>query len=245
MIRTMDAVVLRAFPLGENDRIVIAYAADQGKVKGVAKGARKRGQRWGAAFEPLSQVRLSLYARPGAELGRVTGCELLRSHVRMQSDPVHAAICAYLAELTLELTVEHDPQPALYRLLLHALEALERGSEPTLVARYVELWMLRISGHLPDLTRCPVCLERAPGRLRGAELLCRTCAAPKLSTDLEIPAAVLSAGQKLLTNRIERLGPLPAADLAQLGRLAAWLIETVVEKPLKTPAVVARLLRSR
>jgi DNA repair protein RecO (recombination protein O) len=239
----MEALVLRGYPLGESDRIVVVYALERGKVRGVVKGLRRAGQRWGAAFEPLSQVRLTLFLRAGAELGRVTGCELLRSHVALQADPVLAAVCAYLAELVLELTPDQDPQPALYRLLLHVLEALEHGVAPLVAARYAELWILRLSGHLPDLRRCPLCLQRSPSRLRGSELLCNACGGPKLSTDLDFRPATFELGRRILALPLEQVGAAAPAALAQLERLAALLIQAVIEKPLKTPVVLARISR--
>jgi DNA repair protein RecO (recombination protein O) len=240
--RVSNGLVLRTYPIGEHDRIVIVYTRDFGKLRVVVKGARRAGHRWGAAFEPLSLIRLTAIFRHGAELGRLTGCELLRSFVIMQSDPVRAAASAYLAELTLELTPDQDPQPAIYRLMLHVLGALEAGVDPVLAARYTELWSLKLAGHLPDLARCSGCGLREPARLRGAELLCERCARPRLLTDLKAGRELRAFGLELLAHRLEAVPAVAPAALAGLERLAAQLIVQITERPLRSRAVLTRLV---
>ena len=46
-------VVLRTYKLGETSKVVVCYTERYGKVRLVAKGARKGGGRFGAALEPL------------------------------------------------------------------------------------------------------------------------------------------------------------------------------------------------
>ena len=43
------AVVLNSFDYGESDRIVAFYTEDFGKIKGMAKGARRSRKRFGVA----------------------------------------------------------------------------------------------------------------------------------------------------------------------------------------------------
>src|SRR2546425_12605497 len=45
------AVVIGSFPLGESDRLVTFYSRDFGKIRGVAKAARRMRSRFGSALE--------------------------------------------------------------------------------------------------------------------------------------------------------------------------------------------------
>ena len=55
-MRETEAMVLRSHPLGESDRIVTFLTRSSGKVRGVAKGARRSRRRFGSNLEPLSQM---------------------------------------------------------------------------------------------------------------------------------------------------------------------------------------------
>ena len=76
---TSDALVLRTYKLGETSKVVVLLTRERGKLRAVAKGARGPRSRYQSALEPLSEVRVSLHGRQGAELYRLGQCELLRS----------------------------------------------------------------------------------------------------------------------------------------------------------------------
>ncbi|OYV66095.1 MAG: DNA repair protein RecO [Actinobacteria bacterium 21-64-8] len=61
-----DAVVLRTYKSGEADRIVVLYTRAHGKVRVLAKGARKSSSRLGATLETLGYVRVDLVKSRGA-----------------------------------------------------------------------------------------------------------------------------------------------------------------------------------
>jgi DNA repair protein RecO (recombination protein O) len=48
-----EAIVLRAIDYGESDRIVTFCTADFGKIRGIAKGARRSRKRFANALEPF------------------------------------------------------------------------------------------------------------------------------------------------------------------------------------------------
>ena len=51
MLGKTAAVVIGSFPLGESDRLVTFYSRDFGKIRGVAKSARRMRSRFGSALE--------------------------------------------------------------------------------------------------------------------------------------------------------------------------------------------------
>ncbi|MGH9020308.1 MAG: recombination protein O N-terminal domain-containing protein, partial [Acidimicrobiales bacterium] len=60
-----DAVALRAYRSGEADRIVVLWTREHGKVRVLAKGARKATSRLGGSLEALAHVRVDLVATRG------------------------------------------------------------------------------------------------------------------------------------------------------------------------------------
>jgi DNA repair protein RecO (recombination protein O) len=151
-------VVLRTWPLGEADLIVSLFTRDYGRLKGFAKSALKSRRRFGGALEPMTLVRAFFAERPAQELLRLDQLEILRSPLSSPVDPLRLAVLSFYTELIDEALPERDPQDAVFRLLVSVLEHTS-NEEPRMPLTYFSLWMTRLMGLLPDLTRCIVCHE--------------------------------------------------------------------------------------
>jgi DNA repair protein RecO (recombination protein O) len=57
-LRESEAIVLRSYPLREADLLVTLFTRAEGKVRGVARSAKKSKRRFGGALEPLTYVRV-------------------------------------------------------------------------------------------------------------------------------------------------------------------------------------------
>ena len=148
---TAEALVLRTYKLGEADRIVVFLTRDRGKKRGVAPNARKSRKRFGAALEPLTEVRVSYFEKERRELVGLNYAEPVRSPLSAAS-PEALGYSHYFAELIDEWAAEADVDERLYRLGTSALEALLSGAPVEALARYFECWLLRLQGvYPPDL----------------------------------------------------------------------------------------------
>ena len=148
---TAEALVLRTYKLGEADRIVVFLTRDRGKKRGVAPNARKSRKRFGAALEPLTEVRVSYFEKERRELVGLNYAEPVRSPLSAAS-PEALGYSHYFAELIDEWAAEADVDERLFRLGTSALEALVAGAPVDALARYFECWLLRLQGvYPPDL----------------------------------------------------------------------------------------------
>lgn len=155
---TSDALVLRTYKLGESSKVVVLLTRDRGKVRAVAKGARGARPRYQSALEPLSEVRVGLHGRQGAELYRLGQCELVRSAFRAGERGLDAALAlGYFAELLDAFAQEGEAEDTVYRLALAVIGAAEGGTSVVVLARYLEAWLLRLNGIYPPLDRCASC----------------------------------------------------------------------------------------
>jgi DNA repair protein RecO (recombination protein O) len=145
---TADALVLRTYKLGEADRIVVFLTRDRGKKRGVAPNARKSRKRFGAALEPLTEVRISYFEKERRELVGLNYAEPVRSPLSAIS-PEALGYSHYFAELIDEWAAEADVDERLYRLGTSALDALVSGVPVDALARYFECWLLRLQGVYP------------------------------------------------------------------------------------------------
>ena len=149
---TADALVLRTYKLGEADRIVVFLTRDRGKKRGVAPNARKSRKRFGAALEPLTEVRVAYVEKEGRDLVGLNYAEPVRSPFSAAS-PEALGYSHYFAELIDEWAAEADVDERLFRLGTSALEALVAGAPADALARYFECWLLRLQGvYPPDLS---------------------------------------------------------------------------------------------
>ena len=149
---TAEALVLRTYKLGEADRIVVFLTRDRGKKRGVAPNARKSRKRFGAALEPLTEVRVSYFEKERRDLVGLNYAVPIRSPLSA-ARPEALGYSHYFAELIDEWAAEADVDEKLYRLGTSALEAMLSGAPVEALARYFECWLLRLQGvYPPDLT---------------------------------------------------------------------------------------------
>jgi DNA repair protein RecO (recombination protein O) len=241
-----DALVLRTYDLGETSRLVVLLTRERGKVRAVAKGARGARSRYRSALEPLSEVRVSLHGRQGAELFRLGACELLRSAFPASGRELEVALAlSYFAELLDAFAQEGEAEDAVYRLATSVVRAAEEGTDIAVLTRYLEAWLLRLHGIYPPLDRCAACGRAlAEGALRyhaaAQGFVCEACG----------PASgpLLPAGSRDFLADVFRRppaefsGPLPTAA----GPLEAFhhdLIRRHLERDLRSYRVLSDVAR--
>jgi DNA repair protein RecO (recombination protein O) len=152
-----DSIILKTYPLGEADRIVAFFSRDHGKLRGVANGARKMKNRFGASLEPLAHSRLQFFEKENRDLVRIQSAELLDSPMKLFEDYDRAVCAGHLVELVDRFLPEKEPQDAVFRLVRMTVRALEQGCAIEFAGCYFEVWMLRLAGVFPDLFVCSAC----------------------------------------------------------------------------------------
>jgi DNA repair protein RecO (recombination protein O) len=152
-----DSIILKTYPLGEADRIVAFFSRDFGKLRGVANGARKMKNRFGASLEPLAHSRIQFFEKENRDLVRIQSAEILDSPMKLFEDYDRAVCAARLIELVDRFLPEREPQDAVFRLVRMTVRALEQGCPIEFAGCYFEVWMLRLAGVFPDLFVCSAC----------------------------------------------------------------------------------------
>jgi len=155
--RVSESIVLRSYPLKEADLIVSFLTRDLGKLRGVARGARRPKSRFGAGLERLSQVRMFYFQRENRELGTLDACELVSSPLNLASDYEMAVALDFFAEASEQLLPPAEPSELHFRLLARVLDHLwseaAQGRKDAVwpAVLYFSLWAVRIAGLLPQL----------------------------------------------------------------------------------------------
>jgi DNA repair protein RecO (recombination protein O) len=149
--RVSETFVLRTYPYREADLIVSFFTRDQGKLRGVARRARRPKSPFGSGLERLSHVRMAYFQRENAELTSLSGCELIESQFAMQSDYPRSVVLDYFTEATEQLLPTLEPNEKFFRLLNAALGYLRSGGELWAAVTYFSVWAVRLTGVLPEM----------------------------------------------------------------------------------------------
>jgi DNA repair protein RecO (recombination protein O) len=148
-----EAFIFRTYPFKEGDLIVSFFTRDQGKLRGVARRARKPKNSFGSGLERLSRVTMSYNQRENRELVNLNSCEVLESQFGLAGEYGANLALDYIAEVSENILPPNEPSERFFRLLVAVLGRLHDdpagGVWPAV--NYFSLWAVRLSGILPDL----------------------------------------------------------------------------------------------
>lgn len=151
----LRALILREVDFGDYDRYLTVLTEYGRKSEILYKNAR-RGKKQNPAARQFCYSELILSDRGGRYTLR--DADLVHSFFSLAEDIERYALACYLAELAGAVTGPDEDNPAVCRLLLHALYALEgKKRDPQLVKAAFEWRVPAESGYAPDLADCGVC----------------------------------------------------------------------------------------
>jgi DNA repair protein RecO (recombination protein O) len=176
-----ESLVLKTYDLAEADKIVLLLTRDHGIIRGVAKGAKRLKSRFGSSLELFSIVRVTYFQKEVLELVSIQKMDLIDSYFSSASDPDFLQKFSYLTEVLIGSVPPQDPSETLYRMTRACLEAAaEIPGRLDLIGFYFEVWLLKLTGYLPQWKTCSECgREFGPSESAGLgadqELTCGNC----------------------------------------------------------------------
>jgi DNA repair protein RecO (recombination protein O) len=150
-----ESFVLRTYPFREADLIVSFFTRDQGKLRGVARRARKPKSPFGSGLERLSHATVSYYQKENRELVNLNSCELVHSQFALCSTFEASVGLDYMAELSEQLLPPGEANEKHFRLLMAVLDHLRNGGNLWQGLTYFALWSVRLAGFLPEMRLGP------------------------------------------------------------------------------------------
>ncbi len=156
-VRVSESFVLRTYPFRESDLIVSFFTRDQGKIRGVARRARKPKSTYGSGLERLSLVNISYSQKETRELVNLNSCDLLQSQFNLATDFDSSLALDYIAEVSELLLPPQEPDERFFRLLATVLNFAHTRTPGCMWTSltYFSVWATRLAGFLPDLATEP------------------------------------------------------------------------------------------
>jgi DNA repair protein RecO len=152
------AVVLRVSPFGETSQVATLLTRGLGRLKVLAKGARrttKAGKgRFDGGLDVLDLGDAMFVHAPEKNLPPLAEWKLLDRHRLLRGDLRALWLGRYAAELVDRLLEEHDPHPKLFDGLLRLMDRLSDATIREAVFLAFTLNLMRQVGVLPDFARC-------------------------------------------------------------------------------------------
>lgn len=266
-----EVIVLRRTDFGEADRLLTVFTPHRGKLRLIAKGARKPTSRKSGHVELFSYGQFLVAV--GRELDIITQAETLEPFLPLREDLLRTTYAYYVAELADAFTAERDENQPLFDLLRDALGWLcaagdgsarpsgraqdklstgssrELASALALVARYYEMHLVGLVGYQPQLFVCGGCgnrLQPEVNYLSVAEgnVLCSKCGYTRVGT-VELSVNALKVLRFFQTRGWEtcRLLRLSAASHVEVERTMNQYMTYHLERKLKSVDFIHRLRR--
>ena len=241
---TTPAIVVHSMNYGESDKIVTFFTRDFGKLKGIAKGARRSKKRFQNALDLFSHIRLIFFDREGMGLVRAQGSDILNSFPKIRENLKKIIYGTYFLEMVSEMAGEREAHPGAFDLLLSFLMTLEGGEPQEEQLRMFEIRILSQFGYRPNLKRCPLCKRDWKGlketsavffSIERGTLLCGGCSKP---ADQLVPlslgtARLIEGISEMELSRIHRFRFTPQA-LSESRELLPRFISYQLGKELKS-----------
>jgi DNA repair protein RecO (recombination protein O) len=243
------AIVFRSTPYGESDRIVTLYTLDFGKIKGIAKGAKRSQKRFANTLEIGSYIQVVFFEKETQDLVRLDHSELIRPFGSLREDITKLAWASYFIELVNEMTAERIKNKALFRLLVFFLNLIDQGMLQEDIQRVFEVRLLSHLGYQPHFDHCTRCQKRLSGEnfffgIREGGVLCPSCAAhlPGLVPISLGTVKTLQLAQSLPLEKVRRLSFSPQS-LKESQAVLSLFLQEYLGKELKSKKFLEQISR--
>ena len=198
-----------------------------GKIRGVARGARRQKSRFGAALEPFSLCRLNLFVKNGDSLFRISHVDLVRSSQGLREDLRLMDSAARMVNVVSAITPDGDQDPPLFDTLEQGLVSLQKSDDPSFTALLFQIRLLGLTGFRPQTERCATCgksyLVGEPQFSPSAGgLVCQICAAHQ-----RVRCVALSRGGLSFLQQAIRLTPAILTRLRATGQVRREVEEAI------------------
>ena len=234
------ALVIKSINLSESDRLVTFMTENQGKVKCVAKGARKVKNRFWGALEPMSLIHLIYFGKEHQSLFRLNHCDIIESFqtIRDDFDKLYTGVY-FLARID-SMILEGHREKKIFALLYQSLAALNQQTELEPLRRLFEIRLLSLSGYAPQLEHCVLCKSLPENGMIAFSythngILCNACS-NRARIDIQFSTGTRNYIKKLLDVEIktcERL-KFPKSQTDEIEKVTHRLILSHLGRELKS-----------
>ena len=220
-----EGIVLKSMRLNEADKIVTIYSCDYGKIRGIARGVRKTRSQFGSSMENLTIIKVLLYK--GKNINTISQSEIISSFFPQTKDLFRYGIAIQCAEIVDKLSIEEDPNRAVYALFKKFLLLLKDEKNPVLLIESFKWKLISLLGYEPELKRCIHCHNVLNNRshysfdIRKGGISCISCLDKQGYYQIKITNYHLKLLQRIIDADLEKIHnkEIDQSVLHELGKI--------------------------
>ncbi len=159
-----EGLILRAIRFRESSLIVSTMTKRHGRIKLLAKGARRPKSIFGASLESFMHVRLIFYLRENKDLYTLSDTEILDSFIKLRNQPVKIITALGICEFIDKALPPEHSNTRVFRLALQTIKLIENSSQFEHLLSLLYSFLFIAAGQLgyePNLKSCVRCKKKA------------------------------------------------------------------------------------
>lgn len=170
--------VIKETVINDTDKIITMITEDVGKISVSVRGARKASSKCFYGTQVLTYGDFILFKARNSYV--LNGCDILTSFYSLANDLERFTYAAHLIEMASDMSSDHHTTSMILNLLLHALNALNKGRNTSLVSAAFTMKLMQITGYPPHFTSCVNCgtkeMEVIYFSFHHCGFICENCA---------------------------------------------------------------------
>ncbi len=165
--KVSPSIIMRVKKFGESDLLVTFFTADGGRLKGVAKGARKSQRRFANCLDLFCLANLEYELKGKGDLHFLYSGKLANGFPGFRSDFTSLSLAGYMVELTEILFPAGVADQKMFGLLKDSFLALNKGGRSDILRIYFEVNAMTLGGYGINFGGCCDCGRRYAGEGRA------------------------------------------------------------------------------
>ena len=154
---TSHAIIMRVKEFGESDILVTFFTPDTGRLKGLAKGARRSRKRFVNCLDIFNLVNLEYSRKRKGDLHLIHSGKLIDAYPGLRTNFSSLLKASYMIELTETLFPWELSDPNMFEILKKSFHLLSEGGKGDLIPIIFEVMAMSQGGYSINLERCCVC----------------------------------------------------------------------------------------
>ena len=192
MYQKYTGIILKKHPIGEADELLTIYTKEAGKLRVRAVASRKIRSRLAGNLQSLNEIDFEVaghrYKRSAGDLPVLISARARTLNNYLREDLKKFAYALLGAETLYRLTPDRQENSEAYEAVANFLHLLGESREEKIMARSLQLNLLRLSGFLMPLSVCLNCSRELLPEERGVYfvgdkggMFCEDCLGETLS----------------------------------------------------------------
>ena len=206
---TLKGIVIREYPVGENDKFIHVLTKERGVIEISVRGGRKMISKNAGGTQLFAYSVFSVRSDKGRYY--LDSCEPIRFFYKIREDLDRLALADYIAEVVSYVAGQNEQREDVMRLVLNTLHFLSNGErECSFLKSVFEMRFMTEIGMMPDIVCCPVCMTYTADYMcfdmLSTKLYCNGCFKGSYDdTQIRISASVVHALRHIVFADFNRL----------------------------------------